>query len=1553
MKDKRVLLAASFMLFALLLLSVQTLAKPAGSEGAALAHLVEDGEVRQIDLGGGRYMAVVPALSDSELNSSYTAYPVYDTWVNSYSSGSTNCGSPSLNVSYDHVSETEVYERSFLGFNLSAIPSNALVSSATLHAYLTYAWGRASHFVGVRRVTSAWTCPSWSSMPSSVSMAGGETVNSTLGWKDWSLQASVVQTYWIGRNFGSGSNHGLELRGTESGLWDYFAARVFSSSSSGNRPYLIVTYSLPTPTPTRTLARSKTPTRTPGTATATPTATASPTPTPTGTLPANADMEVEVRLAAPLGGIAAGDEVEFVITVRNTGDTTLSEILVRDLYQSRDLPIIEEGGNAGPSTTPARSAFPRLCLQFLRAEPAPDSADTIFGALEWSDITTHFGDLPPGAQAEIRAVFLAMQFFGMNPCSLLMNCVTASEPRLQINANWCEDYRVDPEPPQIEVAKWPEDPVVCIGDEVVFRMRITNTGTVDIASIQVTHTYDMDYLSFLEPEYYGPDDGELTDERLGHGFGYPPGEATWGPVKFRARAETASTVNEIRVTADHRPATERRTTASVAISGTAGPCEGNLVANGGFEDSLDNWGAPGGIPRIGNLVHSGSSSLLLGMLPSEGDWSGVDAVLQCVDIPADAHHAVLSFWYHVDNWDPDIGHNWFVARGFGTTRDGDHRDLDDIVRTVDSVGWQQATVDLTPFVGGWVCVHFLAYNDGDGAGPLWAYVDDVEICVSRCGPVVPPSEGGQAPARAPGFCWKASHPDYAPNGMPDFDQGERFADARARADGPAAAANSLWWFDSKFEPGTTPPTAISDGYPLVEAYGAWDDHDVRNVSPLILGLAARAHTDGQPNSSWQWIGTRPDDLANGLRSYLTAKQLLGDYSVTLEQAPAFDRVYDKVRRSDDVLLLLGFWEQQPDGWRRLGGHWVTAAGVDCLEGQRIGLSDPSLNSAEEGYPGASLPVSGHTRGHAPSVHDDAAFVSHDIYNTWERPGPNECALWGLVSYFRPDFDGTGLYPDVNAFWGANTPPQWAAAQASAYQNGPIEVCVEYAIIVSPIQETVFLSLDPRAVAASVDEVFAVDIIAESATQSFDAVEAYVDFDPTYLRCVDAAGNPVTAITPGEPTMIQQNTVDPAAGEVSYAARVPLGSAPITGRVCVATMYFRALAATPAGGSPLEFNWTTPRRSDIFSSVDSVLGDIEETRVTIGTSGGISGTIALQGRPTPPHARWEIPLTMELRDPTTDALLQIFSPRTDNMGRFTIAGVTPGTYDLRVKGMHTLANRWSGLSLTGGPNSVSLGTLREGDADNDNDVDGTDASLLNRAFGTAPGSANWDPRADLNEDGVVNSVDMALLAGSFGQRGDVEVGSPATALWRAALGRSKEPQLAPGHPGPSAFTASEPVTITFVPSPVIAAVGDTVTVDVVLHAGTQPVDTADLYISFPHLYIGSSQGSLHVVDAAGNPANTVQAGTAFDSVLVNSVDTTTGKAHFAATMLGGSLTGDITVATIRFRALSPTSGSWLRFGVWPPEQTTVCYRGESLLTGWPAGRIIVSGGSQLYVPLARR
>ena len=102
--------------------------------------------------------------------------------------------------------------------------------------------------------------------------------------------------------------------------------------------------------------------------------------------------------------------------------------------------------------------------------------------------------------------------------------------------------------------------------------------------------------------------------------------------------------------------------------------------------------------------------------------------------------------------------------------------------------------------------------------------------------------------------------DYAPKGMPDFDQKQYGWDKNPQGQstnsyycGPVSVANSLWWFDSKFETNPVPPPTINDTYPLVQSYAvnpfAWDDHDPRNVQPFVNVLAGLMGTDGRDGHS--------------------------------------------------------------------------------------------------------------------------------------------------------------------------------------------------------------------------------------------------------------------------------------------------------------------------------------------------------------------------------------------------------------------------------------------------------------------------------------------------------------------------------------------------------------------------------------------------------------------------------------------------------------------------------------------------------------------------------
>jgi hypothetical protein len=56
----------------------------------------------------------------------------------------------------------------------------------------------------------------------------------------------------------------------------------------------------------------------------------------------------------------------------------------------------------------------------------------------------------------------------------------------------------------------------------------------------------------------------------------------------------------------------------------------------------------------------------------------------------------------------------------------------------------------------------------------------------------------------------------------------------------------------------------------------------------------------------------------------------------------------------------------------------------------------------------------------------------------------------------------------------------------------------------------------------------------------------------------------------------------------------------------------------------------------------------------------------------------------------------------------------------------------------------------GDINGDGTVDVYDAILLAAAYGSTPGSSNWNPSADINGDGIVDIYDAIILAAHYGQ-----------------------------------------------------------------------------------------------------------------------------------------------------------------------------------------------------------
>lgn len=273
----------------------------------------------------------------------------------------------------------------------------------------------------------------------------------------------------------------------------------------------------------------------------------------------------------------------------------------------------------------------------------------------------------------------------------------------------------------------------------------------------------------------------------------------------------------------------------------------------------------------------------------------------------------------------------------------------------------------------------------------------------------PPSAGREGEIRsvaaaASGWTTVPAFADYAPAGMPDFDQRRaRWRSnpedgSRERSythDGPLTAAAALWWLDSKLEPGSSPPPTRSDGSGIVTAYGDWDDHSPENLEPLVGALALAADTNGSAGDTLPYYGTCVDTLIDALDDHLSAAGGTRYQAVPLWR-PTTHQLKVAIEAGQPIIVLVGLWQQYLPGagdWARIGGHYVTIQAVDTRL-DRILIADPFRNvTVGGGYP---------------DLHDDAAIVSHDPYLV----SPSLRPAGGPVLRIDGYLDGAGVRESI-------------------------------------------------------------------------------------------------------------------------------------------------------------------------------------------------------------------------------------------------------------------------------------------------------------------------------------------------------------------------------------------------------------------------------------------------------------------------------------------------------------------------------------------------------------
>jgi hypothetical protein len=305
-----------------------------------------------------------------------------------------------------------------------------------------------------------------------------------------------------------------------------------------------------------------------------------------------------------------------------------------------------------------------------------------------------------------------------------------------------------------------------------------------------------------------------------------------------------------------------------------------------------------------------------------------------------------------------------------------------------------------------------------------------------------------------------------------------------------------------------------------------------------------------------------------------------------------------------------------------------------------------------------------------------------------------------------------------------------------------------AVVSADGHHTVGMVIDPASKTVSAGETFSVDIkVTISAGEAVNTAEAHINFDPAYLE--------VVSITPGTALPVAlASKFDNGAGTIDYAAGAQLGGAAPTTDFVLATLNLEAKAATE--GTPLTFVYVLPLRNTI--AVVGFYDVLDHAAVVNGSvatppPGSLSGHVDLQGRPTPPDASWITPLTVVFFEQGTDTVVRTEDVTTDNQGNFTVADVEVGTYDIGVKCPRTLSNLVTGVAFSASTaTQVDFGTLREGDANNDDAITGADYSMLWFYLGQTSGEAL--DKCDFNRDGAVSGTDYSLLWMNLGQLGDM-------------------------------------------------------------------------------------------------------------------------------------------------------------------------------------------------------
>jgi len=194
--------------------------------------------------------------------------------------------------------------------------------------------------------------------------------------------------------------------------------------------------------------------------------------------------------------------------------------------------------------------------------------------------------------------------------------------------------------------------------------------------------------------------------------------------------------------------------------------------------------------------------------------------------------------------------------------------------------------------------------------------------------------------------------------------------------------------------------------------------------------------------------------------------------------------------------------------------------------------------------------------------------------------------------------------------------------------------------------------------------------------------------------------------------------------------------------------------------------TSAEQKNIQAFTNIPASHIPQAVVSIGPiAAAVSISVVLQGDGRS-DAGWVVPLTVRFFPPRADVLNDTptyefkLTTAKSSAGGWAVCeavGIAPGSYDITARSESTLMNVKRSVVISAPNTSVDLGTLLEGNANQDNIVNLDDYVILSRCWLSSRSQAAYDARTDFNRDGLINVADLHLLAANWLKTSPAEIG----------------------------------------------------------------------------------------------------------------------------------------------------------------------------------------------------